>query len=58
MKYKNILVLFHFPTFKNEQTLCAIVMKEKFATMYMYHACNCPVSPTHLLNKSVLQGVK
>lgn len=49
MKYKNILVLFHFPTFKNEQTLCAIVMREKFATMYMYHACNFPVALTHLL---------
>lgn len=50
MKYKNILVLFHFPTLKNEQTLCAIVMREKIATMYIYHACNCPVSPTHILN--------
>lgn len=27
-------------------------MKERFATMYMYHACNCPVALTHLLNKS------
>lgn len=49
MKYKNILALFHSPTFQNEQTLCAKVMKEKFATMYMYHACNFPVAPTHLL---------
>lgn len=35
MKYRDILVLFYFPTFKSEQTLCAIVMRDKYANMYM-----------------------